>query len=71
MKSSVLAALGAIRVQAATSNLKNTNWPKYETTNPSGAGDLTNLHKLGYGCIRNNYYFAFNQKIDTSGTIVA
>jgi len=29
MKSSVLAALGTMGVQAAASILKNTNWPKY------------------------------------------
>ena len=53
----------------AASNLKNTDWPKYATTSTAASYVNTKLHNKGYGCIRNNFYWAFPQNV-VSNTVV-
>ena len=57
-KSMVVMALMGIG-QAAKTELRNTNWPKFtspSTGSPYAASDLETADS-GYGCIRNGFYY--------------
>ena len=61
-KNLVLTALVGT-IAAAPSGLRNTDWPKYATTSSAATYANGKLHSLGYGCIRNNFYWAFPQNL--------
>ena len=61
-KFNVLCALG-LGVQGASSFLKNTDWPKYTVVSSAATYLDPKLHSKGYACLRNNFMWAFPQKL--------
>ena len=60
MNKYIIIGLLTTAANAATSSLKNTNWPKYELYASWSATNVANtLHADPYACIRNNWIYNF------------